>query len=193
MLDRSHEPSIKVTLASTPFMSMSFMGGGAASAAQAAVAAHGGSGGAGAAQQAAHAAQFLALGDSAGVLRIVELPRNLRRPVTNEKKLMGVFLDREAERVADVLGRKGEREAATKAAEEARKKAADEAAAADQARQDAASKDQGHPPMGKSAASAAQKAAAAALELDEKAEAEYYKLEHKFKVQLGLIQTEDRP
>jgi len=195
MLDRSHEPSIKVTLASTPFMSMSFTGGGAASAGQAAVAANAAGAGANAAaaQQAAHAAQFLALGDSAGVLRIVELPRNLRRPVPNEKKLMGVFLEREGERVADVGGRKGAREAANKAAEEARKKAAEDAAAADQARQDAAAKDQGHPAPSKSAAAAAQKAAAAAsLELDEKAEAEYYKLEHKFKLQLGLIEADDK-
>lgn len=31
----------------------------------------------------------------AGVLRIMELPRNLRRPVSNERKLMSVFLERE--------------------------------------------------------------------------------------------------
>jgi hypothetical protein len=31
----------------------------------------------------------------AGVLRIVELPRNLRRPVPNERKLMATFLERE--------------------------------------------------------------------------------------------------
>jgi len=32
----------------------------------------------------------------------------------------------------------------------------------------------------------------ASLELDEKAEAEYYKLEHRLKIQLGLIEDTDR-
>ncbi|KAJ9521934.1 hypothetical protein QJQ45_024810, partial [Haematococcus lacustris] len=200
MLDRSHEPSIKVTLASTPFMSMSFMGGGSAAAAQAAAAlqAAGTEGAAAAAaQQAAAAAaqqsvQFLALGDSAGVLRIVELPRNLRRPTPNEKKLMATFLTREAERVNDVALRRPAREAALKAAEEAKKRAADEAEAAIK---DAAAKDQTHSShfYAKAAALAAQKAAAAAaIELDEKAEAEYFKMEHRFKIQLGMINGEDR-
>lgn len=46
MLDRSHEFSIRVTLSSSPFMSMSFMTGPSANA--------------------THQAQFLALGDSSG-------------------------------------------------------------------------------------------------------------------------------
>lgn len=56
-----------------------------------------------------------------GVLRIVELPRNLRRPVPNEKKLMTAFLDREADRVKDVTLRQPVRAAALKAAEENKK------------------------------------------------------------------------
>ncbi len=62
MLDRSHEPSISVTLASTPIMSMAFMDSAAALAAGGAAGAGGGSQAIAAAQQAA--AQFLALGDS---------------------------------------------------------------------------------------------------------------------------------
>lgn len=59
-----------------------------------------------------------------GVLRILELPRNLRRPVANEKKLMATFLERENERVSDVGERKPAREAALKVAEEVKKKQA---------------------------------------------------------------------
>lgn len=42
-----------------------------------------------------------------GVLRIVEIPRNLRRPMQSERKAMAAFLDREGERVADVEVREG--------------------------------------------------------------------------------------
>jgi hypothetical protein len=35
----------------------------------------------------------------------MDLPRNLRRPVPNEKKTMAAFLAREVERVADVKER----------------------------------------------------------------------------------------
>ena len=54
-------------------------------------------------------------------MRIVELPRNLRRPVPNEKKLMTIFLEREASRVADVSARGPARAAAAKEAEEGKK------------------------------------------------------------------------
>eukprot|EP00798_Chlamydomonas_sp_ICE-L_P031615 gene31615-6811_t len=98
LLDRSHEPSIRVTLASTPFMSIAFM------AAPAGVpGAPGGGGGGGG--NSGHGQQFLALGDSEGSLRILELPRNLRRPVPNEKKMMTVYLEREASRIEDVMAR----------------------------------------------------------------------------------------
>jgi len=188
MLDRSHEPSIRVTLASTPIMSMAFMGGAAGShgAANAAAAGGGGGGGGGGAAAAAAAAgtQFLALGDSAGVLRIVELPRNLRRPVPNERKLMSVFLEREEHRVADSASRAPLRAAALKAAEE-RKKAAEEAEAAARERE-AAAKDQ----QGSSGHAVPAKNAPKPPEFDERAEAEYFKLEHAFKVQLGLLEDE---
>ena len=40
---------------------------------------------------------MLAVGDSLGTLHILELPRTLRRPLPNEKALMGVFIEREGE------------------------------------------------------------------------------------------------
>lgn len=52
-----------------------------------------------------------------GVLRILELPRNLRRPVHNEKKLMGAWLERQQSRLEDVGGRQPGRAAARKEAE----------------------------------------------------------------------------
>ena len=49
--------------------------------------------------------QLLAVGDSTGVLHLLELPRTLRRPLANEKKQLAAFVAREAARVADVAGR----------------------------------------------------------------------------------------
>jgi hypothetical protein len=49
--------------------------------------------------------QLLAVGDSTGVLHLLELPRTLRRPLANEKKQLAVFVAREAARVADVASR----------------------------------------------------------------------------------------
>ena len=53
----------------------------------------------------------------AGVLRIMELPRNLRRPVHNEKKLLGTWLERQQARLADVGARQPVRTSARKEAE----------------------------------------------------------------------------
>lgn len=47
----------------------------------------------------------MAVGDAAGVLHLFELPRTLRRPLQNEKRLMEAFVAREAARVADVASR----------------------------------------------------------------------------------------
>lgn len=49
--------------------------------------------------------QVLAVGDAAGVLHLFELPRTLRRPLQNEKRLMEAFVGREAARLADVASR----------------------------------------------------------------------------------------
>jgi hypothetical protein len=49
--------------------------------------------------------QVLAVGDAYGVLHLFELPRTLRRPLPNEHKLMAGFVAREAARVADVAAR----------------------------------------------------------------------------------------
>ncbi|PNW72384.1 hypothetical protein CHLRE_16g674515v5 [Chlamydomonas reinhardtii] len=176
LLDRSHEPSIRVTLAATPIMSLSFNPMPTSASA---------------AQQAAQ--QLLAVGDATGVLRIMELPRNLRRPVHNEKKLMGTWLERQQARLADVGARQPVRTSARKEAEE-RKKEAESAALAEAAAKEAAAKD-------------AAAAAAAGMplptanerkkdkgppppEFDEKAEQEYLKLEARFKAQLGLMPAE---
>ncbi|KAG1670681.1 hypothetical protein FOA52_010956 [Chlamydomonas sp. UWO 241] len=153
VLDRLHEPSMRATLSSSPFMSLGFMGG----------------------DKGTSQAQFLALGDSAGVLRIVELPRNLRRAVPNESKLMMNFLEREGKRVADVAERAPLRAKVAKAADDA-KKAVEEAAAkaAADGKDAGGTKDQTFLTNGHAL-------------IDAKAEEEYYKLEHAFKVKLGLV------
>jgi len=56
-------------------------------------------------QQQGGGLQVLAVGDAAGVLHLFELPRTLRRPLQNEKRLMEAFVTREAARVADVASR----------------------------------------------------------------------------------------
>lgn len=176
LLDRSHEPSIRVTLAATPIMSLSFNPLPPAASA---------------AQQAAQ--QLLAVGDATGVLRILELPRNLRRPVHNEKKLMGAWLERQQSRLEDVGGRQPGRAAARKEAEE-RKKEAEAAALTEAAAREAAAKDAaaaaaaGYPPP---AAEKKDKKGPPQPEFDEKAEAEYLKLEARFKAQLGLVPSEN--
>ena len=52
-------------------------------------------------QQAAQSnqTQFLAVGDVTGVLHVMELPRNLRRAVQNEEKILEGFFSREINRV----------------------------------------------------------------------------------------------
>ena len=69
---------------------------------------------------------FLAVGDAAGTLRIMELPRNLTKPVPNEKALVEALLGREEARVGYVA----ERAAAREVEKDAKDKAAAEAAAA---------------------------------------------------------------
>lgn len=56
-------------------------------------------------QQQGSGLQVLAVGDAAGVLHLFELPRTLRRPLANERRLMEAWVAREAARVADVAGR----------------------------------------------------------------------------------------
>lgn len=134
LLDRSHEPSIKISASNCAITSIAFSnsppkhfthGSNLADTQSAAVvttaAAVGGAGGpAGAQQQQQHqqalqqpqqqhqhgsGLQVLAVGDAAGVLHLFELPRTLRRPLQNEKRLMEAFVAREAARVADVASR----------------------------------------------------------------------------------------
>lgn len=47
---------------------------------------------------------FLAIGDDTGVLHVLELPRNLRRPSQSEKKSMEAFWQREQARMLAATG-----------------------------------------------------------------------------------------
>lgn len=117
------------------------------------------------------ALQMLAVGDSVGVLHIMELPRNLRRPVANEKTLMLAFLQREEKRVAFSA-----EELAP--ARKARLKEIEAAASSSKEKKDGEVAKGG-------------KALAKGASEVEKLEAEYEKLEHEFKIELGLIAAED--
>lgn len=92
LLDRSHEPSMVATVAGSAVMCLSFW--------------------------AQTNPQLLAAGDESGVLHIVEIPRNLRRPVAGEQATMAAFLSREEARVAyftELVQGRGGAEAAARA------------------------------------------------------------------------------
>jgi hypothetical protein len=133
LLDRSHEPSLTISASSCAITSLAFSNatpkhhthgalagdstsgpgssntnpGSSSSAGAAAGAAtpHHGSHHNGGQQQQGSGLLVLAVGDAAGVLHLFELPRTLRRPLANEKRLMEGWVAREAARVADVAGR----------------------------------------------------------------------------------------
>ncbi|KAI8468458.1 MAG: inner dynein arm I1 intermediate chain [Monoraphidium minutum] len=206
LLDRTHEPALHSNAASAAVASLAFSGAPPPAAPALAALAPGGGGAHGAGGAAAAAGQVLALGDAAGVLHLMALPRTLRRPLPGEARLMGAFVRREGARVAEVAARQPARAAALKEYEEARKeRAAAAAAAADRGAGPAAAaaaaggRDAGG---GRAAAAAARRRSsagslgaargggvaagawdAAALE---KAEAEYLRLEAEFKSAIGL-------
>jgi hypothetical protein len=133
--------------------------------------------------------QHLAVGDSLGTMHVMLMPRNLRRPVPNEKPLVEALLAREVQRVSYVDQRAEIR------AEELTKKEADaaKAAAAAAAAEAEAAKAAGgaggseeaedvDPEAAKAAAEAAAKEAELAA-----LEAEYVKAEAQFRIDLGLV------
>ncbi|KAF8061413.1 bifunctional 3-dehydroquinate dehydratase/shikimate dehydrogenase [Scenedesmus sp. PABB004] len=136
LLDRNHEPSLRVSVSSVAIASLALTSPPPRHAAPPARGdgepppGGGEGGGGGGAHAARHPAaggglQVLAVGDAAGVLRLFELPRPLRRPLPNERHLMEGFVAREAARLADVAARQPLRAAALKRLEES-KQAAEE-------------------------------------------------------------------
>jgi len=124
--------------------------------------------------------QLLAVGDAAGVLHVMELPRSLRRAVNGEKDRMEDFLQRETDRVKDVDGRLEGREAqieelerrlAEEEAEAARRKKEEEAAAAAEEKK--------------------KKSSRKTLTEEDKAEEEFDKMERKFLIKLGLVEPNE--
>ena len=83
LLDRSHEPSMSVTIGGTAVTSMQFQGNG----------------------------QLLAVGDDQGTVHVMEVPRNLRRAANNEKAITLAFFEREVKRVEYAVQRFAERTA----------------------------------------------------------------------------------
>ena len=124
--------------------------------------------------------QLLAVGDAAGVLHVMELPRSLRRAVNGEKDRMEGFLQRETDRVKDVDGRlegretqieELERRLAEEEAEAARRKKEEEAAAAAEEKK--------------------KKSSRKTLTEEDKAEEEFDKMERKFLIKLGLVEPNE--
>ena len=124
--------------------------------------------------------QLLAVGDAAGVLHVMELPRSLRRAVNGEKDRMEDFLQRETDRVKDVDGRlegretqieELERRLAEEEAEAARRKKEEEAAAAAEEKK--------------------KKSSRKTHTEEDKAEEEFDKMERKFLIKLGLVEPNE--
>ncbi|KAL4431174.1 hypothetical protein ABPG75_006430 [Micractinium tetrahymenae] len=114
LLDRSHQPAMVAPVAPCALTAL------AASPAAA-------SGAPGGSRSAAGHHQLLAVGDAAGTLRLLELPRALRRRGHAEVRAMAALLAREQERLGEVARRAEARAAQARAAAE---KARAEAAAA---------------------------------------------------------------
>jgi len=143
LLDRSHEASMLSTVTSFSITSMKFW---PSTANQ----------------------QLLAVGDSSGVLHIMELPRNLRRALPNEKVIMNNLFERELSRVEDVEQRGVVRAAELKELEANAKEGAG-AEAGDEEKKEVVTE-----------ATAAKKS-----------EEEYHTLEREFMIQMGLIEEEE--
>ncbi|KAK9820498.1 hypothetical protein WJX72_010908 [[Myrmecia] bisecta] len=158
LLDRSHEASMTAAPTSTAITSLAFSPAGAPATA-----------GTRAVQQ------LLAIGDSLGVLHIMDLPRNLRRRVPNEIKTVSNFLKRELARLDYVAACQPTRARVLKEIQETQK-AAEAEKAEDKAEEGVLP---GPLPTGE--------------EFDEASEAAYKKMEHDFKVQLGLIKENIPP
>ncbi|KAL0054665.1 hypothetical protein WJX82_000717 [Trebouxia sp. C0006] len=176
LLDRSHEPSMTAAPCTTPITYLAFSPAGAPPAA-------GGR----------SVQQLLAVGDGAGVLHIMDLPRNLRRRVPSEVNTMHAFLTRHLARLDYLQACKPRRAQLLKEHQERQKIAEEEREAAALAAAQAAAN---------SAAAAAAAAAAgepvgvpvaampirnANKDIDEQAEEAYRKMEDAFRVQLGLV------
>mmetsp|Transcript_38086 Transcript_38086/g.64023 ORF Transcript_38086/g.64023 Transcript_38086/m.64023 type:complete len:812 (-) Transcript_38086:308-2743(-) len=142
-LDRSHEPSVVSTITSSSIRSLQFW-------------------------PTNQHQQLLAVGDGQGVVHIMEMPRNLRRAVPNEKETMAKFFDREVQRCDYAKQRQ-----VVQADEKKLKEAAAIAAKVEEAAKDAKGK---RPEEDK---------------WDAKAEQEYHDLERAFKIQLGIISEDD--
>jgi len=141
LLDRSHEPSMTVNITSAAISSLCF--------------------------HTTASKQLLAVGDDLGTVHVMEVPRNLRRAVNNEKGFTLNFFEREQKRVAYVEQRAVERKEAAEAAKQAAEKASS-----------------GEAPQETGATEAA--------DSDEKYEKAFRDMEEKFKQQMA-ISTEEEP
>jgi hypothetical protein len=122
--------------------------------------------------------QLLAVGDAAGVLHVMELPRSLRRATNGEKAQMEGFLRRETDRVKDVDGRLEGREAQIEELE--RRMAAEEAAAAALKKEEEAA----------AARAEKKKSSRKVLTDEDKADDEFDKMERQFLINLGLAEPD---
>lgn len=166
LLDRSHEPSMTVNVSSFPLTSLAFWN--IKSTAQ----------------------QYIAVGDSNGTLFVLDIPRNLRRPLGAEEGVVKGYFDREVSRVEYCRARLDTER--NEGAELAREQAEEEARQAELAAKEAqAQADQQAQGNNAATTAAAQTSTSEAEKLiDEKQEAAYKDMEAKFWEELGLTKEE---
>jgi len=162
LVDRSHEPNMSVNVSSAAVTSIEF------------------------GKPDKSGRQLLAVGDDLGALHILEMPRTLRRSTPNEAAVVSSFIDREVQRVEYITSRlvlRAEELTAKQAElEEEAKRAAD---AAERERAALAARAAAEE-AGEAVDASESLADAEKLKQLQSAEAEYQKLEAKFRKELGL-------
>ncbi|KAI8930261.1 WD40-repeat-containing domain protein [Entophlyctis helioformis] len=131
--------------------------------------------------------QFIAAGDDAGTLHILEIPRNLQKQSKNEKSVISAFFEREGRRLAYSNGRKQQRVRERAGFEAALLEATASAAKAAAAAAAAAPKPEATAAVAAEGQSAPAPATTAADDEEDKAEQEFLKLERAFLEAEGLI------
>jgi len=166
LLDRSHEPSMTINVSSFPLTSLSFWN--VKSTSQ----------------------QLVAVGDSNGTLFVLDVPRNLRRPLGAEESIVKTYVDREISRVDYCRDRmdveRGEAAELAKEQAEREAKEAEEAAKAQAAAEQQAAQQQASGVPASAAVPPPTAPPADEFVIDEKEEAQYKELEKNFWMELGL-------
>jgi len=131
--------------------------------------------------------QFIAVGDDEGTLHILEAPRNLTRPLKNEKALIRTFFEREVRRIGYVQERKEFRVKERAKFDMLASEVVTTAVATQQSTNSAAASKAPKTPKKEDVAATISASSTVSDEEAERIELEYLKMEREFLVLEGLI------